>query len=202
MEISPLKYLRNNEMRSYKMKKMLLLLPLILMISIPSYAFDDYRWENPSTFIQTEETFYPPETSTPLPKQDSSPEKSLYEIEKEKKTLDVLKETPTPLRTPDTIIRVLMLPYTDSNNVLHSYYYTFVKVEDGSWVLGDYLNSVANKPKKLILHHIDAPVPSRETIEQQQHGKKEHTAKPQASPMPIETTSQPEQNSSEYEEAK
>lgn len=128
--------------------------------------------------------------------------KSLYEIEKEKKTLDVLKETPTPLRTPDTIIRVLMLPYTDSNNVLHSYYYTFVKVEDGSWVLGDYLNSATNKPKKLILHHIDAPVASQDTIEQPQHDKKEHTAKPPPSPKPIETTSQPEQNSSEYEEAK
>jgi hypothetical protein len=191
-------------MRSNKMRKILFLLSLILLISRPSYAFEEHRWENPSTIIHTEETFSPLKTPTylPPPPQDSSPEKSLYEIEKEKKTLDVLKETPTPLRTPDTIIRVLMLPYADSNNVLHSYYYTFVKVEDGSWVLGDYLNSATNKPKKLILHHIDAPVASQDTIEQPQHDKKEHTAKPPPLPKPIETTSQPEQNSSEYEEAK
>jgi hypothetical protein len=189
-------------MRSNKMKIILVSLSLIFLISIPSYAFEDLRWENPSTIMHTDETLTPPETSTPAPLQESSGEKSLYEIEKEKKTLDILKETPTPLRTPDTIIRVLILPYTDSNNVLHSYYYTFVKVEDGSWVLGDYLNRATNKHRKLILHHIDAPVPTQDTIGQPQHDRKEHTAKPQASPGPIETTSQPEQNSSEYEEEK
>ena len=187
------------------MRKILFLLSLILLVSRPSHAFEDHRWENPSTIIHTEETFSPlkaPTYAAPPP-QDSSPEKSLYEIEKEKKTLDVLKETPTPLRTPDTIIRVLMLPYTDSNNVLHSYYYTFVKVEDGSWVLGDYLNSATSKPKKLILHHIDAPVASQDSIQQsQQHDRKEQTAKPPASGKPLENASQPEHNSSEYEEAK
>jgi hypothetical protein len=189
-------------MRSDKMKIILVSLSLIFLISIPSYAFEDQKWENPSTTMHTEETLPPPETSTPAPLQESSGEKSLYETEKEKKTLDVLKETPTPLRTPDTIIRVLILPYTDSNNVLHSYYYTFVKVEDGSWVLGDYLNRATNKPRKLILHHIDAPVPAQDTIGQPQHDKKEYKARPLASSRPIETTSQPEQNSSEYEEAK
>jgi hypothetical protein len=192
-------------MRSNKMTKMIVLLFFILLIPIRSYGFEDYRWENPSTIIHTQGTFPLPKTPpSPQTIDDSTPEKSLYEIEKDKKTLDVLKETPTPLRTPDTIIRVLMLPFTDSNNVLHSYYYTFIKVEDGSWVLGDYLNRTSNKPKKMILHHIDAPLTTQDSIQpSQQHDKKEQTSKPPLSPKPpLETTSRPEQNPSEYEEAK
>ena len=187
------------------MRKPLIAFALILLISSLSYAFEDYRWENPSTVIHSMGFVAPPKTTAcqnaSVPESSCS-EKSLYEIEKEKKTLDVLKETPTPLRTPDTIIRVLMLPYTDSNNVLHSYYYTFLKVEDGSWILGDYLNSAAKKSKKMILHHIDAPVASGEGVQQPQHDKKEESPQQPASRRPTVTTSQPEQNSHDDQEEK
>ena len=187
------------------MRKPLIAFALVLLISSLSYAFEDYRWENPSTVIHSMGFVAPPKTtacqSASVPESSCS-EKSLYEIEKERKTLDVLNETPTPLRTPDTIIRVLMLPYTDSNNVLHSNYYTFLKVEDGSWILGDYLNTAANKPKKMILHHIDAPVASGEGIQQPQHDKREESPQQPASRRSAVTTSQPEQNSHDDQEEK
>lgn len=67
--------------------------------------------------------------------------KRAVETEKDNKLAAIINRPVTPLRTPDTILRVLLLPYTDSNNVLHSWKYSFVKVDDGKWILSDYLNS-------------------------------------------------------------
>lgn len=67
--------------------------------------------------------------------------KKAVETEKDNKLAAIINRPVTPLRTPDTILRVLLLPYTDSNNVLHSWKYSFVKVDDGKWILSDYLNS-------------------------------------------------------------
>lgn len=170
-------------------------LVFVLFLTSFSYAFEDYRWEGSSSIVHTSGPSFSKKPSEPAsaPSSESScPEKSLYEIEKEKKTIDVLKETPTPLRTPDTIVRVLMLPYTDNNNVLHSYYYTFVKVEDGTWVLGDYLNSATNKPRKMILHHIDAPV----TGEVMHSDRKDDFTRQQPSRPPV-TTPRPQEESNE-----
>jgi len=64
-----------------------------------------------------------------------------YEEEKLNKALSTLKESPMPLRLPDTILRVMFLPYVDTKNVLRNSYYAFLKVEDGKWVLGEYLSS-------------------------------------------------------------
>lgn len=197
------------------MKKMFvlvgMLISLVLSLASAGSALDvvsegkNHRWENPCAVTQPGGSATSPRTtgcqSTSV-HESSCPEKSLYETEKEKKTLDVLKEAPTPLRTPDTIIRVLMLPYTDSNDVLHGYYYTFLKVEDGSWVLGDYLNSAANKPRKMILHHIDAPLASGEGIQQPQHDKKEESPQQPAARRPAVTTSRPEQDSRDDQEGK
>lgn len=67
--------------------------------------------------------------------------KKAVETEKDNKLAAIINRPVTPLRTPDTILRVLLLPYTDINNVLHSWKYSFVKVDDGKWILSDYLNS-------------------------------------------------------------
>ena len=33
-----------------------------------------------------------------------------------------------------------MLPYVDKNNLLQTSNFIFVKVDDGKWIIGDYLN--------------------------------------------------------------
>jgi len=182
------------------MRKISASLVFVLLLTSFSHAFEDYRWEGSSAIVHTSGLSFsnskePSVTASELGSQGGCPEKSLYEIEKERKTIDVLKETPTPLRTPDTIVRVLMLPYTDNNNVLHSFYYTFLKVEDGDWVLGDYLNNATNKPKRMILHHIDSPV----TGEAMHSGRKDDAVREQPSRPPV-TTSQPRAESDDKPE--
>jgi len=182
------------------MKKISASLVFVLLLTSLSYAFEDYRWEGSSSIVHTSGPSFSnskehPLTASGSDSQSDCPGKSLYEIEKERKTIDVLKETPTPLRTPDTIVRILVLPYTDNNKVLHSFYYTFLKVEDGDWVLGDYLNNATNKPRKLILHHIDSPLKG-ETVHS---GTKDEAAREQPSRPPV-TTSQPRDGSDDKPE--
>lgn len=121
----------------------------------------DLRWEKNAD---------KPIKSIPTVKHDNP--KSLYDTEKENKIMDVLKESPTPLRTPDTIIRVLFLPYTDSKGILHNYYYTFMKVEEGSWVLGDYLLAPVHSNKRMVLKPIDYPLTGAQA-EKEKDKKKE-----------------------------
>lgn len=71
--------------------------------------------------------------------------KRAVETEKDKKLAAIIDRPVTPLRTPDTVLRVLMLPYEDSNGVLNSWKYSFIKVDDGKWVLSDYLNGTRPK---------------------------------------------------------
>ncbi|HDM76877.1 MAG TPA: hypothetical protein ENG51_10455 [Deltaproteobacteria bacterium] len=63
------------------------------------------------------------------------------EIEKEQHRVlkQILKSPPVPIKVPDTILRVLILPYVDANGVFHQYSYLYLKVDEGKWLLGDYL---------------------------------------------------------------
>jgi len=77
------------------------------------------------------------------------------EKEKHKVLKQILKLPPMPIKLPDTVLRALILPYTDENGVLHGYSYLYLKVEEGKWLLGDYLlspikisDSVNTKPKR------------------------------------------------------
>lgn len=45
-----------------------------------------------------------------------------------------------PVKTPDKILRVLMMPYVDEDMNLQTENFHFVKVDDGRWVVGEYLN--------------------------------------------------------------
>ena len=67
--------------------------------------------------------------------------KKAVEMERDNKLSSIINKPVTPLRTPDTILRVLILPYESSNGMLNSWKYSYIKVEDGKWVLSDYLNN-------------------------------------------------------------
>ena len=66
---------------------------------------------------------------------------AIKDIRKEQveKMSKLLQEEPTPLKMPDTIVRVLFLPYVDENKVLHAQSFKFLKIDEGKWVLGDYM---------------------------------------------------------------
>jgi hypothetical protein len=74
-------------------------------------------------------------------------EEATYRKEKIEKELAILKTAPTPIKAPDTVIRVLILPYVDSNGVLNAAKYTFLTVETGKWIIGDYLLTPAKTEK-------------------------------------------------------
>lgn len=73
--------------------------------------------------------------------EDMERQKSAVQIEKDNRMRGLIQKPVVPLRTPDTILRVLILPYEDDNGVLNSWKYSYIKVEDGKWVIADYLNS-------------------------------------------------------------
>lgn len=66
-------------------------------------------------------------------------EESLYNREVQEKVMKLLREEPAPLRVPDTVIRVLVLPYVDEGGNLVSQKYIFFRAEEGKWILGEYL---------------------------------------------------------------
>jgi hypothetical protein len=66
-------------------------------------------------------------------------ERSAVEVEREQLMMKLLKQPPVPLKTQDKVVRILFLPYVDTNGVLHNHKYSFLSVEEGKWVLGDYL---------------------------------------------------------------
>jgi len=69
------------------------------------------------------------------------------ELEREKQEIfkNIVKSPPIPLKAPDTILRVLIMPHVDASGVFHSYEYSYLKVSEGKWILGDYLLSPRGK---------------------------------------------------------
>jgi hypothetical protein len=65
--------------------------------------------------------------------------KSSFEHERDIMMTRLVKTPPTPIRVPDTILRVLIMPYTDDSGVLTAQSYKFAKVDDGKWIMGEYL---------------------------------------------------------------
>lgn len=76
----------------------------------------------------------------PKTKQDINRTDSLYEVNRKEELAKLIQEPIVPLKTPDKVLRVLMLPYVDKNNLLQTSNFIFVKVDDGKWIIGDYLN--------------------------------------------------------------
>jgi hypothetical protein len=65
--------------------------------------------------------------------------KTGYEKERDRMLAKIVKTSPTPMRVPDTVLRVLVLPYVDDSGTLTAQNYKFTKVDDGKWILGEYL---------------------------------------------------------------
>lgn len=72
-------------------------------------------------------------------KEKKEKKESLYEKEVKEKVVRLLAKPPTPVKVPDTILRVLILPYVGSDGSLNTMKYVFFKVEEGKWVIGNYL---------------------------------------------------------------
>jgi len=77
----------------------------------------------------------------PKPPQREESEEKESMLEKEKKELlsRLVKKPPVPVKLPDRILRILILPWVDKEGNLHTHRYVFVKVEEGKWILGNYL---------------------------------------------------------------
>lgn len=63
----------------------------------------------------------------------------LIEHTKNNILLHTLKTTPIPMRTHPKILRVFVLPWTDTAGILHMQQYSYIVVKHGQWVMGQYL---------------------------------------------------------------
>ena len=105
------------------MKKTITLISLVMAIS-----FSGCSSKQPSKLIQVS------------PEGQIEKKESMYE-HKRKAELSKIIEAPTiPVKTPDKILRVMMMPYVDKSDILQTSSYLFVKVDEGRWILGEYLN--------------------------------------------------------------
>jgi hypothetical protein len=66
-------------------------------------------------------------------------EKPAVQKERDERLSGIIRKPLSPLKTPEKVLRVLILPYSDDNNILHTWKYSFVTVDEGQWILGDYL---------------------------------------------------------------
>jgi len=53
--------------------------------------------------------------------------------------MSIIQQTPTPIWVPPVVAKVLIMPYVDQNNILHSYQYAFEQLTPGKWLMGHYL---------------------------------------------------------------
>lgn len=98
-----------------------------------------YRYEAPVGWTKEkyERQVAPQAFSNPPESRDV--EVTSYEKERLEMLRKLLQTPPTPIRVPDTVIRVLILPWVDSEGNLNTSRYVFFRVEEGKWILGDYL---------------------------------------------------------------
>ncbi len=75
-------------------------------------------------------------------------EESLYRRELMEKLMRMVREEPTPLALPPTVLRVFVLPYVDDQGRLITQHYMYIKVDEGKWILGDYLLKKGQPPRE------------------------------------------------------
>jgi len=63
-----------------------------------------------------------------------------YEKEKIKVGASLLRKSEKPLRSPDKILRVLVLPYVTDEGTLNEYRHVYFKADDGDWLIGEELS--------------------------------------------------------------
>jgi hypothetical protein len=59
--------------------------------------------------------------------------------------MSIIQQTPTPIWVPPVVTKVLIMPYVDKNDILHSYQYAFEQLTPGKWLMGKYLVNNNNK---------------------------------------------------------
>lgn len=119
---------------------------MIFSMAMGTAFAEDGRWESSAG--------PKPIPDTGVAQQATQPEMPPVAAERQQRMISVLKKPPIPMKMPDKILRVLFLPYVDQNNVLNNYKYTFMKVEEGKWVIGDYLMEPA-KVDRVIINPIE-----------------------------------------------
>lgn len=123
------------------MKRLLFLVSVFAFSCSPSVSEWDkvYRYEAPAGWNKEkyERQVAPQVFSKPPEKKDV--EVTSYEKERLEVLQKLLQTPPTPMRVPDTVVRVLILPWVDSEGNLNTSRYVFFRVEEGKWILGDYL---------------------------------------------------------------
>ncbi len=75
-------------------------------------------------------------------------EESLYRRELMEKLMRMVREEPTPLALPPTVLRVFVLPYVDDQGRLITQHYMYIRVDEGKWILGDYLLKKGQPPRE------------------------------------------------------
>ncbi len=75
-------------------------------------------------------------------------EESLYRRELMEKLMRMVREEPTPLALPPTVLRVFVLPYVDDQGRLITQHYMYIRVDEGKWILGDYLLKRGQPPRE------------------------------------------------------
>ncbi len=65
-------------------------------------------------------------------------------LEKDKTALEesLINRPATPIYIHSKILRMLVMPYVDTDNMLHTYQYIYFKIKKGGWLLGNYLMRV------------------------------------------------------------
>ncbi|MDR0454456.1 MAG: TraV family lipoprotein [Deferribacteraceae bacterium] len=76
-------------------------------------------------------------------------EKPELQKERDVRLSEIIKKPVSPLKSPDKVLRILILPYSDTSKVLHTWKYNFITIDEGQWIIGDYLNNTSRQPKTL-----------------------------------------------------
>jgi hypothetical protein len=154
------------------------MIPILLLFYSAARA-EDARWENTSAPKQTQQKAV----------EQSAEAQALPPLQEQQQQtlLKVLKKPPIPIKAPDKIIRVLFLPYVDKNNILNNYRYSFLKVEEGNWVLGDYLIEPARLDKQ-VFHPLDNPAAAAPQQQQVAKPKQVKQTKPNQVATPFANT--------------
>ena len=88
------------------------------------------RYQAPAGFSREE--YEKRLTKTPQAREEK---KNLYEEKIARTVVKLLGRIPAPVRTPDDVLRVLILPYVDDQGTFNSAKYVFIKVDEGRWLL-------------------------------------------------------------------
>lgn len=106
-----------------------------------------------------------------LPEIDPENSKTEYEKERDRMMAKIVRGSPIPMRVPSTILKVLIMPYADDSGALTSQSYKFVKVDDGKWIMGEYL-SRDGMPARVLTPLVDASVKDDNSASVQQDVQK------------------------------